>query len=83
MKHTVSILDDLVLKITNLADLVTLFTITAHYSGISVVYIAQNFFPPGKYSKSISLNCHLIIVFRNARDDHTWISDFPVKGQFF
>ena len=73
-------------KYTNSADLVTVFTITAHHTGISVDYIAQNLFPPGKYSKSISIICHVSIVFRNARDERQLIilgsQIFPGKIQF-
>lgn len=86
-KHTILILDDLMLKIVNSVDLVTLFTITAHHSKISVIFITQNLYPPGKYSKCISLNCHVVVVFKNARDERqiTTLGSqmFPGKAKFF
>ena len=33
-----------------------------------VLYLTQNLFPPGKLSRTISLNSHYIVVFKNPRD---------------
>ena len=32
------------------------------------MYLTQNLFPPGKQSRTISLNAHYMIVFKNPRD---------------
>ena len=32
------------------------------------MYLTQNLFPPGKQSRTISLNSHYMIVFKNPRD---------------
>jgi hypothetical protein len=32
------------------------------------MYLTQNLFPPGKLSRTISLNSHYMIVFKNPRD---------------
>ena len=45
-----------------------LFTRGSHHKGISVLYLTQNLFPPGKLSRTISLNSHYFIVFKNPRD---------------
>ena len=45
-----------------------LFTRGSHHKGISVLYLTQNLFPPGKLSRTISLNSHYIIVFKSPRD---------------
>ena len=45
-----------------------LFTRGSHHRGISVFFLTQNLFPPGKLSRTISLNSHYMIVFRNPRD---------------
>ncbi len=45
-----------------------LFTRGSHHRGISVLYLTQNLFPPGKLSRTISLNSHYMLIFRNPRD---------------
>ena len=45
-----------------------MFTKGSHRRGISVMYLTQNLFPPGKQSRTISLNSHYMIVFKNPRD---------------
>jgi hypothetical protein len=45
-----------------------LFTRGSHHRGVSVLYLTQNLFPPGKLSRTISLNSHYMMVFRNPRD---------------
>ena len=40
----------------------------SHHKGISVLYLTQNLFPPGKLSRTISLNSHYFIIFKNPRD---------------
>ena len=38
------------------------------HRGISVVYLMQNLFPPGKLLRTISLNSHYLVIFRNRHD---------------
>ena len=45
-----------------------LFTRGSHHLGISVLYLTQNLFPHGKLSRTISLNSHYMLIFRNPRD---------------
>ena len=45
-----------------------LFTRGSHHRGISVLYMTQNLFPPGKLSRTISLNSHYFVIFRNPRN---------------
>ena len=45
-----------------------LFTQGTHHMEISVIYIVQNIFYGEKYSRTISLNCQYIILFKNIRD---------------
>ena len=67
-KHTVLVLDDLVSKIVQSEELLHLFTVTSHHRNFSSIFISQNLYPPGKYAKSISLNCANFVLFRNQRD---------------
>ena len=45
-----------------------LFTRKSHHCNLSVVYIVQNIFQKSKESRTISLNTHYMVVFKNPRD---------------
>jgi len=45
-----------------------LFTKESHHQNISLMYLCQDIFPPGKYAKSISRNAHYIVAFKDPRD---------------
>ena len=72
--HTILVLDDMFLKIGRSEDCVHLFTVTSHHRNISVIYLTQSLYPPGKYSRTISLNCLNVILFKNFRDTRQIIS---------
>ena len=67
-EQTLLILDDLMSECSKDQRVSDLFTRGSHHNGISVFYLTQNLFPPGKLSRTISLNSHYIIVFKNPRD---------------
>ena len=46
-----------------------LFTEGSHHYNCSVIYIVQNLFNQNKENRTISLNSHYIVVFKNPRDD--------------
>lgn len=62
-------LDDLVYRVIQSFDDVELFSIYVHHLKVSVIFISQNLFPQGKYSRVISLNCHYFVLFKNPRDN--------------
>ena len=66
--HIIVVLDDMMLQIGKSEDCVHLFTVTSHHRNVSVIFLTQNLYPPGKYSRTISLNCLNFILFRNFRD---------------
>jgi hypothetical protein len=45
-----------------------IFTKISHHRNVSVVYITQNMFPKNKHARTISLNSHYMILFKNPRD---------------
>lgn len=63
------VLDDVMGQGTNNVELMNLFTTYSHHMGITVIFLLQNIFPPGKYMRTISLNAHYIILFKNPRDE--------------
>ena len=64
VKHTVVVLDDLMLQIAQSQDCVHLFTVTSHHRNVTTVMLSQNLYPPGKYARTISLNCLNVILFK-------------------
>ena len=45
-----------------------LFTKDSHHCNITVLYLTQELFPPGKFSKTINCNAHYMVAFKNPRD---------------
>ena len=66
--NSLVIVDDLMSQCSQNQSMSDLFTKGSHHRGVSVLYLTQNLFPPGKQSRTISLNSHYMIVFKNPRD---------------
>ena len=49
-----------------------LFTKDFHHRNITMLYLTQDLFPAGKFSKTINRNAHYIVAVKNPRD-HTGI----------
>lgn len=62
------VLDDVMKEACDSPEITRLFTVKCHHGNISVVFLTQNIFPPGKCSRTISLNCHYIVLFKTKRD---------------
>ena len=84
--HTVLIIDDLASQVTKSEEALLLFTVTAHHRCCSVNFLTQNLFMPGKFSRSISLNCQYVIMFRSIRAQSSLLSlasqAFPKQSAF-
>jgi len=78
------VLDDLM----NEADqtVANLFTKGSHHRNVSVVFLAQNLFSINKFARTISLNAHYMVLFKNPRDAsqfaHLARQMYPNKSQF-
>lgn len=68
LRPTVVVIDDLMTRVADDVRLAETFTKLSHHLNISVVFIVQNLFYKGKYMRTISLNCHLIVLMNNIRD---------------
>ena len=66
--NSLIVVDDLMSQCSKDERMSDMFTKGSHHRGISVMYLTQNLFPPGKQSRTISLNSHYMIVFKNPRD---------------
>jgi len=63
---TLVIIDDLMQE-TN-GTVANMFTKGSHHRNISVVFLAQNLFPKNKFARTMSLNAHYMVLFKNPRD---------------
>ena len=62
------VIDDQMIEAGKDNRIVNLFTKGSHHRSLSVVYIVQNLFHQGKGNRSISLNSHYLVLFKNPRD---------------
>jgi hypothetical protein len=66
--HKIVVLDDLMSKVTTSPVILDLFCQFSHHLNISVLFLTQNIFHSGKCSRSLNLNSHYYILFKNKRD---------------
>ena len=66
--HDIVVLDDLLNESKNSQDVSSMFTKAAHHKPCFIIFIMQNLFPPGKESRTRSLNTHYYTIFKNPRD---------------
>ena len=67
-KRNLIVFDDQMIDAGKDQRIVNLFTRGSHHRNLSVIYIVQNLFHQGKGSRSISLNSHYLVLFKNPRD---------------
>lgn len=62
------ILDDLMETVTSSTEMQSLFVKGVHHLHLSVLYINQNLYCKGKFSRTINLNTHIYVLMKNPRD---------------
>ena len=62
------VLDDLMCEASDSKQLARLFTKGSHHRNLSIIYLVQNVYDKGRSSRTVSLNAHYHVVFRNRRD---------------
>ena len=79
------VLDDMMHAVVSDARVTQLFTQGSHHRNLSVLYITQNIFSQGKEARTIALNSHYLILFKNPRDKqqilHLGRQMYPGKRQ--
>ena len=70
------VLDDLMSEVTNSNEMQRLFTQYSHHQNISVIFVSQNMYFGGRYGKTINLNSHYLVLFRNSN-----LSQIRILGQ--
>lgn len=66
--NNVLILDDLMTQCHSDQRLTRLFSVGSHHKNLSIIFIIHNLFHYGKEMRTVSLNSHYIILFKNPRD---------------
>ena len=66
--HKLIILDDLLDEVLSSPDIKMLFIRGCHHKNLSCIFITQNLFSQNKHSRTISLNTHYLVIFKNFRD---------------
>lgn len=67
-QHSILVLDDLMTEVSNSSQAEQLFTVYSHHRNMTIIYLSQNAYYSGKKSKTISLQMHYLVLFRNPRD---------------
>ena len=65
-QRTLVILDDLMTETNDSVS--NIFTKVSHHRNVSVVYLSQNLFYKSKQNRTMSLNAHYMVLFKNPRD---------------
>ena len=66
--HVMLVLDDLMDSVVKSEEAQRLFVRGSHHKNMTVLYVTQNMFYQGKCARTISLNCHYLVLFKNPRD---------------
>ena len=67
-KHFILVLDDLQQSCQNDKDVAEMFTVGSHHRNFTIMYLCHNIFAKGNFSRTINLNSHYLVLFRNNRD---------------
>jgi hypothetical protein len=66
--HKVIIFDDMLKYIVNDVNIQDYVTVSSHHNNMTVILLSQKVFAQGQTARTISLNCHYIVLFSNKRD---------------
>jgi len=84
---TLFVIDDLMKDATQSADVCELFTEGSHHRNLSVICLLQNLFCKGKEARTMSLNAHYMVLFKNPRDQQQVSvlarQMYPGRSQYF
>ena len=72
--HCAIVLDNLMDSVVKDVEMQRLFTQGAHHLKLSVLFLTHNCFQQGKCARTIALNTHYLILFRNMRDGQQIVS---------
>jgi hypothetical protein len=68
MKPYIIVIDDLMIESLKEESTSKLYTVGSHHKNISVISLSQNLFPKLKEARTVSINCHYMVLYKNPRD---------------
>lgn len=68
-KINVLIIDDLMTDCVKSSEICDYFTKGSHHLNLSVILLSQNIFQKGNFTRTINMNAHYVIYFKNPRDN--------------
>ena len=84
VQRTLLVIDDLMQETDDRVS--QIFTRISHHKNLSVLYLTQNLFYGSKQNRTMSLNSHYLVLFKNARDatqiSHLAGQMYPGKSKF-
>ena len=85
-QNNLVIIDDLMREASENTTVLDVFTKGSHHRNTSIIILTQNLFNKGKHSRTISLNSHYIVLFKNPRDasqiSHLARQMYPKNSKF-
>lgn len=82
--NCILVVDDMMDEAQDLMSAV--FTKISHHNKITGIFLTQNLFPKGKYSRNISLNANYLVLMKNVRDraqiSHLARQIYPQNSKF-
>ena len=67
-KTNLLVIDDLMTKAHSDDRLTRLFSVGSHHRNLSIIFIVHNLFHHGREMRTMSLNSHYLVLFKNPRD---------------
>ena len=68
-KTNLLVIDDLMTKAHSDDRLTRLFSVGSHHRNLSIIFIVHNLFHYGREMRTMSLNSHYLVLFKNPRDN--------------
>lgn len=62
------VMDDLLFSANSSVKIAKLFCVGSHHRNVSIIHIIQNMFDQSKFTRTLSLNCHYLVLFKSPRD---------------
>ena len=86
-QNNLLIIDDVMDMASQNKEVQNVFTKYVHHRNLSCIYLLQNIFVQGKASRTISLNSHYMVLFKNPRDKNQVMTlarqMYPGNSTFF
>lgn len=85
--HFICVLDDLMSESANSVEVERFVCVGSHHLNMTIICLVQNLFQKGKVMRTLSLNCHYFVMYKNRRDQEQinrfGRQAFPQQSKYF